>query len=109
MPDDYEMKSALRRAMTVADLIEQLGDMDPNAKVFFVCDYGDYHHTQQALPVVELDEADGDQAYLQPSAYSQSRVAFVEATEEIDEETDPEEQGDVPHGPVVILRMERKY
>ena len=79
--------------------------------MFFVCDYGDYHHTQQALPVVEADMPFAEEACLEPSAYSQSRVALVEA-----EESDREEEGD-DEGPdpnveasprVVILRMARK-
>ena len=93
--------SALRHlnGITVADLIAELETMNQDAKVLFVCDYGDYHHTQQALPVNEIVEADtGD---LEESAYSQSRVAFIEERDANDE---PDEDGEDETEPVVILK-----
>lgn len=66
--------------MTVADLICELEGCNPDAKVLFVCDYGDYHHTQQALPVNEISTM--PMSALVESAYSQSRIACVEDDEE---------------------------
>ena len=93
--------SALRHlsGITVADLIAELETMNQDAKVLFVCDYGDYHHTQQALPVNEIVEADTSD--LAESAYSHSRIAFVEERDANDE---PDEDGEDETLPVVILR-----
>jgi len=55
---DRDVSYKMKQALTVSQLMEQLERMDPDAKVVFVCDYGDYHHTQQALPVLEVDETD---------------------------------------------------
>lgn len=63
----------LTAAMTVRDLIEQLQMYDEDALVVFTCDYGDYHHTQQALPVQDVEPA---VARIVESAYSHSRMAF---------------------------------
>lgn len=67
-------------AMTVRDLIDYLQTQDQDAPVFFGCDYGDYHHTQQALPVCEVNEHEsGD---LRNGAYSQSGLALNKGDEE---------------------------
>lgn len=101
-----EITRKLRRAMTVADLIEQLQDCDQDALVVFTCDYGDYSHTDQALPVAEVE----DQSYgyqLATSAYSQSGLELIEddGSDEGDEEEgdgpDPEE---VEQPKLVVLR-----
>lgn len=56
------------RTITVAELIALLQDQDPDARVIFTADYGDYHHTAQALPIRgELDEVT-----IEKSAYSNS-------------------------------------
>jgi len=62
--------------MNVKQLIEELENMDPQAEVYFVCDYGDYHHTQQAMPVEVV--GDGDNGELADSNYSQSGTKYVE-------------------------------
>ena len=69
-------ETRLQNAMTVADLIEELKQMDQDARVLFACDYGDYHHTQQALPVENIDEHNEND--LVESSYSQSRIALVD-------------------------------
>jgi hypothetical protein len=77
-----EIERKLRQGLTVADLIAELEGMNPDAKVVFVCDYGDYTHTQQALPV-ETIEATGAAAYcLTTSAYSRSGLALAEMEED---------------------------
>lgn len=77
----------LQNCMTVADLKLQLESLDPDAKVLFVCDYGDYCHTQQALPVEQIYEGDEPQEQLVKSAYSKSGLALVD---------DEDDEGEVP-------------
>jgi len=75
-----EIERTVANAMTVEDLIAELKQMPPEARVLFACDYGDYSHTQQALPVENAEELDAGS--LVKSAYSQSRVALVDDNEE---------------------------
>lgn len=62
--------------MTVDELIEELRcvseDGDGDKEVYFGCDYGDYCHTEQALPVKYIEIGK-----LKDSAYSHSRLAFT--------------------------------
>jgi hypothetical protein len=107
-----EVERTLRRGLTVAELIEQLLTYPPEAKVVFVCDYGDYAHTQQALPVCEAHASDDEGYRLKASAYSQSGLALYEADPDDDEDEDDEEASGRTPGPateeeptaVVILR-----
>ncbi len=95
-----KIDQVLTSGMTAAQLIEALSEMSPDAVPLFVCDYGDYCHTQQALPVTEvrgLDEAE----VIQESAYSKSGLAL----EEVDDDEKyiaAAEKGERPN--VVILR-----
>lgn len=86
----------LMRGLTAAQLILELSTFPPDAVVCFACDYGDYHHTQQLLPVETVDETQCDEALVE-SAYSRSGLAV----EEIDFEDDDD---DLPGRNVVILR-----
>jgi hypothetical protein len=52
--DAEKIEQRLRNALTVGELIQQLQRMDPDAYPVFRSDYGDYHQTQQALPVGEV-------------------------------------------------------
>lgn len=70
----------MEATFTVRQLREELEGADPDARVFFTCDYGDYHHTSQALPVGEIVD-DLESNSLADSAYSQSGVQFVEEQE----------------------------
>lgn len=80
------------KTLTVAELIERLEDMDPEARVVFTCDYGDYHHTAQALPIVDDIEQSGK---IEESAYSHSGFALVEDDgSEDDEDMDDEERAE---------------
>ena len=81
----HEVQHTINSAMTVGDLRADLEGYDDDMPVFFVCDYGDCGHTQQALPVEEVRELDEGET-LDRSAYSQSRVAL--------EEKDCGEEGD---------------
>lgn len=60
--------------ITVRELIDRLGDEDPDARVVFGADYGDHCHTEQALPIRGYVEA----ATITPSAYSGSGYAIGE-------------------------------
>lgn len=89
---DHQVERALRRCMTVRDLQDALEGMDGDSKVLFVCDFGDYSNTRQALPVQEvIDTLTSD---LAATDYSQSGVRLVP---EGDEDADGGE-------PVVILQ-----
>lgn len=104
--DIREITETTDRAMTVRDLIEALEGADPDARVLFVCNYGDYSNTQQALPVEEV-VADCSLADLATSAYSQSGLAMIENGNEEDEDEEEDEDGfpDDEDMPVVFLRM----
>lgn len=65
------------KTLTVAELIDLLQDQDPDARVIFSTDYGDYSRTEQALPL----KGDIDEVFVEKSAYSNSGFAVV---------TDPE-------------------
>jgi len=72
----------LSSAFTVRQLIEELQEIEnQDAPVLFVCNYGDYHKTQQALMP---DEVLGEYTTkdIQESAYSQSGYAFTDDGEE---------------------------
>lgn len=82
--DKEEIQRQLRGGLTVADLIAELQNQDPDAIVVFQCDYGDYNHTQQALPIEEVERMQRDQR-LENSAYSHSGLSIAEE-EEVDED-----------------------
>jgi RNAse (barnase) inhibitor barstar len=88
-----EVTRAIGAAYTVRELIRELENADLDAPVFFVCDYGDHAHTQQALPV-EIVFSDVSTDNLTESAYSHSGVRLIEESDEDAEEAYP----------VVILR-----
>jgi hypothetical protein len=104
-PDDAEqimnpIDRVLSSGLTAAQLIEALSEMDSEAVPLFVCDHGDYWHTQQALPITEvrgLDEAE----VIQESAYSKSGISLEEISDD-ETFTAAAEKGGRPN--VVILR-----
>ena len=98
---NHEVNHVLKQAHTAGQLIEMLEDADPDARVFFVCSYGDYHNTQQALPASEVLEHESD--VLHESAYSQSGIAYTDpdADPEPDEDEDEDENETIP---IVIIR-----
>lgn len=95
-----EIQYVLERTMTVRHLREALEDCDPDAHVLLACNYGDYHHTQQALPISDTIECESDT--LAESAYSQSGIAFIPEDGEPDE---PREEDD-DATPIVILNSD---
>lgn len=72
------VERSLQDALTVADLIEELKNYPRDAKVLFQVGYGDYHNTQQALPVACCDSLEDLSGCLVTSAYSKSQVAIEE-------------------------------
>ena len=72
------------RTMTVSDLIELLSQQDPETKVIFESDYGDYHHTRQALPL----NGELETVIIHKSAYSNSGFAIVRREWQREDEED---------------------
>jgi hypothetical protein len=70
------------RTITVRDLIALLEDEDQDKKVVFSTCYGDYHRTQQALPL----RGEVEEVLIEKSAYSNS--GFAIADNDDDEEND---------------------
>ena len=83
-----QVERILNRGLTVAELLDVLESCNPDARVVFVCDYGDHCHTQQALPVGEAEELHHDYDELRESAYSQSGLALCERRRDDDDEDD---------------------
>ena len=85
------------QTLTVADLIELLQEQDPEARVIFSTNYGDYSRTMQALPLT----GDTDEVQIEKSAYSNSGFAVVrEQDEEDDDCKAPADQ----HGKYLVIR-----
>lgn len=70
------------KTITVAELIDALEDLEPEALVIFSTDYGDYHHTAQALPI----KGEIEEGTVSESAYSNS--GFQLHQEEEDERSE---------------------
>jgi hypothetical protein len=77
--------------MTVQELMNQLGFMDPNAEVHFQYSYGDHWHTQVAPSVNHVEEG-----IVKYSSYHQ-----MDKVVEVD--YDDEDAGEVEGKPVVLL------
>lgn len=75
------------RTITVRDIMARLEGEDPDMPVIFTADYGDYHHTAQALPI----RGEIEEMQVAESGYSNSRYALVEV-EDRDEDSDGVEQ-----------------
>jgi len=74
----------LQSAMTVRDLMDELKYCDPDAAVLFACNYGDYHNTEQALPVSDVT-CDLTEEDLYESAYSRSGIALTDEMIRVEE------------------------
>jgi hypothetical protein len=75
------------KSITVAKLIELLQDQDPDAKVVFSTNYGDYSRTEQALPL----KGEIEEVFVEPSAYSNS--GFAVAKDDGYNRNEPDEDG----------------
>jgi hypothetical protein len=71
--------------MTVGDLRDLLEDFPDDARVIFTTDYGDYHHTKQALGIRSAESGHR----VERSAYSNSGFALVGDDPDDDAEDDP--------------------
>lgn len=76
--------------MTVRELIEELESQDPDARVVFQYDYGDYGHTQ-AIGEIGLVEV----RPVEPSGYSRSGWAIKEDDDEPEEDRECTRCGDI--------------
>lgn len=85
MTSDRKLKT-----LTVAALIELLQGEDPDAKVIFSTCYGDYHKTQQALPL----RGQTEEVCVEKSAYSNSGFAVTTTEPDYDEEDGAEQEYD---------------
>lgn len=74
------------RTLTVKQLIELLEGESPDQRVIFSADYGDYHHTEQALPI----RGELDTVTIGKSAYSNSGFSITEP----DEDDNPSEDAE---------------
>src|SRR5262245_17787558 len=99
-----DIKRLLEKCLTVGELIEELQGYDASLPVIFTADYGDYHHTEQALPLLSISES--YDCSLKESAYSKSGVAVRECEEE---DLDDEEAKQEAEGlSCIILRSEHR-
>ena len=86
------------KTITVAELIDLLQNEDPDMPVVFSANYGDYHRTEQALPL----RGNVERVEVTPSAYSNSGFAVVgsDYEQDYDEQTgEPVE----PSGPFYLV------
>ena len=104
----------LQNALTVAELIEYLQDMPEDARVMFTCDYGDYCHTQQLLPVASVGLPQESDWVIRESAYSQSGLAIEPVAEDEFDESDSEDytpssesDDETGEGMVVVLNLKQ--
>lgn len=91
---------ALAGGMTVGELVEALRRHPADARVVMGCDYGDRHHTEQALPVGRVDALGHRPELITASAYSASGLAV----RDLSDYEDDAPEGTVTEG-VVVLRM----
>jgi len=78
------IQSVLNSAMTAGDLIERLQDFDADTPVLYIADYGDRHHTLQAIPIDHVDDLDESGSSLDTSAYSSSGVCLNDEEFDVD-------------------------
>ena len=74
------------RTITVARLIDLLEGESPDALVIVSTDYGDHHHTPQALPL----RGELETVTVEKSAYSNSGYAIAEPEDGDDEDGEDE-------------------
>lgn len=96
-----EVSRRLQDGMTVQQLIDELKNLDPHAHVVFSTDYGDYHHTAQAIPAQEVVELDDELEIVVESAYSNSGLALLDLSD-VDDPDDRSVPAEYPS--VVVIR-----
>lgn len=88
--------------LTVQELISILEDVPEDQRdkpVVFVCDYGDYGHTQQALGISSISD---EPQPLYESGYSHSGFAVIDKDDSEDEEG-PDEDSNEEEGPAAFI------
>lgn len=86
------IKNILQTGMTVAQLIEALQRCPSKAVVCFRSGYGDYHDTQQALPIEDIEEITSN--HMEESGYSYSGISLKMKDGEIVTSTEDDEYDD---------------
>jgi hypothetical protein len=76
------MRTSKLNSLTVAELRGLLEGEDDDAVVLFTCDYGDYLHTKQALPI----SGDIEEHQVEESAYSHSGWALADVEVDADDD-----------------------
>ena len=94
-----KISDVIGMAITARHLREALESVHDDTAILFVCDYGDYHNTQQVLPVGDflMDSSASD---LYTSGYSNSGVALIED----DSNDEPREYPEEENYPILLLR-----
>ena len=88
------------KTITVAELIERLQGEDPDAQVVFSTCYGDYHRTQQALPI----HGEFEEQAIEKSAYSNSGFALADEDDDDDDDDDDEPRVRDTNPRVLVIR-----
>lgn len=70
------------RTITKAELLEALEELNDDDKIIVTADYGDYHHTRQALPL----KGEVEEVSITKSAYSNSGFALADDDDEDDDD-----------------------
>lgn len=97
------IERVLENSLTVRQLVEILEMENQDARCVFVCNYGDYSNTQQALPIGEtIDGCSSDDLY--ETAYSHSHVALREDDGEPDEDETDAKEDEEESIPLLVFR-----
>ena len=88
---DMDLKRKLDNGLTVAELIDELQSMDPNARVVFTYPSGDYWRSELARVVETVDEAETRD--VRWSEYHRE-LEYKPRDDDEDDERDPEDVAD---------------
>lgn len=80
----------LMSGLTKAQLLAEIDHMPDDTPIVFVCSYGDYHNTQQALPIEEANVFEYTANDLKETAYSKSGICLVERDDDQPNKDDEE-------------------
>jgi len=78
------------KTITKEELMEVLENLPEGARIVFTSDYGDYHHTDQALPL----KGDVEEREIVKSAYSHSGFALLDVDQDEEDEDEMSRQDD---------------
>ena len=94
----------LMSGLTKGQLLAEIDHMPDDTPIVFVCDYGDYCNTQQALPVGEVNVNDFTSNDLAESPYSKSGIKLVEQNDD-DGYDDDDEPNKEKGTDIIIIQM----